>query len=138
MARTKDTLTNEVANPQPPTGLDANLKRALLKALAELEDDDGRNGTEFRNRIFEKAPASAVSFISGPSMSTATTSTTEGPDTSERSVVVVQKSDGVQHRTIFSVVPGNETEQILTSASSSFTSSEKFSQSEGQCVNREC
>lgn len=124
LAVAKEPRTNEVA--QPTTDLDANLKKALLKALAELENEErtNRNNTQtiqHDSRIFEKASASAVNFIAGPSTTTTTTTTTPAPT---EYPVIVQKSDSVQQHTIFSVEPTrDDKEQIQTSASNSFTSS---------------
>lgn len=107
------------------------MKKALLKALAELENEERANKSNsetptFHNdRVFEKASASAVNFIATPSTTT-TTSTTQATTSSEYPVIV-QKSDSVQQHTIFSVEPSrDEKEQIQTSASSSFTSSKEF------------
>lgn len=133
----KEEETNEIAAPQPPINLDANLRRALLKALTELENEEReQNSTSvLDDKIFEKASASAVSFFAGPSSTTGTptsttTTTTETPTTTERQIIIVQKSDGIQHPSQISVVENSDTsdddEQILTSASSSF-SQEKYS-----------
>lgn len=122
---------NEIS-PPPPINLDANLRRALLKALTELENEEKaqRNSTEstqtvVEDKIFEKASAAAVSFFAGPSSTT--TTTTEGPTTTEKEIVVIQKVDGIQHKPLISYESNTDAdEEQITSASSSFTSPDKF------------
>lgn len=133
----KETQTNEVTGLQPTGDLDINLKKALLNALAELENEERTNSNVSQKhqvtddgRIFEKASASAVNFIAGPSTTTAAP-TTKSATTSSENPVIVQKSDSVQQHTIFSIEPpsnhiSEDREQIQTSASSSFTSSKEF------------
>ncbi|KAF2881536.1 hypothetical protein ILUMI_24639 [Ignelater luminosus] len=146
--------TNEISEKQLSTKLDANLRKALLKALNELETDnkskldqglrqtlkpvnsfsvDSILPNSFVNGVFQKAPASTISIIAQSASST-TEKINTAPNTSEKSIVVVQQSSGVQHRPITSFVPTitpnfysiNDSEQIIASASSSFTGSSKF------------
>lgn len=124
----EETPTNELSLTQSTADLDVNLKKALLKALAELENEErtNKNNSDTKiikdDRVFEKASASAVNFIASPSP-TSTTSTTPIPiSTSSQNPVIVQKSDSVQQHTVFSFEPliRDDKEQIQTSASSSF------------------
>lgn len=126
----EETANNELSLSQSSSDLDVNLKKALLKALAELENEERTNKNDSNakiiknDRVFEKASASAVNFIaSSPSPSSiASTTTPASISTSSQNPVIVQKSDGVQHQTVFSFEPvlGGDKEQIETSASSSF------------------
>lgn len=147
--------TNEISERQPSTKVDANLRKALLKALNELETDNKSKSDQglrqtlipvnsfsvesivpnsFVNGVFQKAPASSISIITQSATST-TEKINPNQNSSEKpSIVVVQKSSGVQHRPITSFLPTitpklysiNDSEQIITSATSSFAGSSKF------------
>lgn len=129
----KEEEINEVTPPRKLTAnLDANLRRALLKALTELENEENEKKQQSlqslphldtSDKIVEKASASALSFFASTESSIDRSSTTE--ETTPKPIVVIQKSHGLQHKPITSLekYSENEHEQILTSASSSFTSS---------------
>ncbi|XP_044259046.1 signal transducer and activator of transcription C [Tribolium madens] len=138
----KEEEINEVNPPRKLTAnLDANLRRALLKALTELENEENEKKQQTlhslphidtSDKIVEKASASALSFFASTESSiTEKTTTTEAA--TAKPIVVIQKSHGLQHKPIttlekYTSETVNEHEQILTSASSSFTSSSnKFS-----------
>nr|XP_015840844.1 PREDICTED: LIM and SH3 domain protein Lasp isoform X1 [Tribolium castaneum] len=125
----KEEETNEVNPPRKLTAnLDANLRRALLKALTELENEENEKKQllDTSDKVVEKASASALSFFASTEPSITEKTTTE--ETTPKPIVVIQKSHGLQHKPITTLEKYNpEHEQILTSASSSFTSaSNKF------------
>ncbi|RZC31859.1 uncharacterized protein BDFB_002220, partial [Asbolus verrucosus] len=125
----KEDESNEVTPPHPPVKLDSNLRRALLKALTELENEENEKNSRLdtREKIIEKASASALSFVASTDSSS---SVEKLSTTTAKPIVVIQRSNGLQHRPIttiekFGIDPVSDAEQILTSASSSF-SSNKF------------
>lgn len=149
----KEEELNEI-NPvkQPPINLDTNLRRALLKALTELENEENAKSKEpsplrinlphldTSDKIVEKAAASALSYFTstGSSTSTENPQVTATEETTPSQVYIIQRSRGVQHKPITTIEHLNvDSEQILTSASSSFTSSSKFtnSKNDGQARN---
>nr|XP_023026301.1 reticulocyte-binding protein 2 homolog a-like [Leptinotarsa decemlineata] len=122
--------TNEVSTP-PKVNLDGNLRRALLKALTELENDEQANsgnqlGDNPKDKLIERASASSVSIYANsdlvsssppPIETTASTTTT----TTEKSLVFLQKSEGIQHPSIITIEKDSEdSEQIITSSSNNF------------------
>lgn len=168
-ATAKNDIDNDISESFASTtanSLDSiNLRKALLRALTELEneevqkdDDDISSKTIFFSttaktpeRIIEKASASAISFLANdnseePVKSTTETSKNEDSDQqqeekTEKPIVIIQKSDGVQHRPIISVLNENneETNEALSlSASSSFhdeTNKNNFIRSSPKPVN---
>lgn len=149
----KDDESNEISSyPRPPVNLDANLRRALLKALTELENEENaklkQNSASSNTvislphlntngKIVEKASASAVSFYTdaianAPSTTIqAITTSTTTEKSRDRPIVIVQRSKGLQHKPITSIEnteldPFNDAEQILASASNSFRGPSKF------------
>ncbi|GJQ72544.1 hypothetical protein Trydic_g1215 [Trypoxylus dichotomus] len=99
--------------------LDSNLRKALLKALTELEaDSSGSKSITGDNNIVEKASASAISVYQ--SNTDNDKNNTQQLPQQEKQIVVVQKSNGLQHKPITTFIPGNITEQFVTSASSNF------------------
>nr|CAH7718394.1 unnamed protein product [Callosobruchus chinensis] len=113
--------------------LDENLRKALLRALTELENEDKTLEVD-RDQIIERAHASSVSiFANSGSVSSSTfaplsTSTirpqleNDQEATTEKTHVLFQKSTAVNQKTITTIESDNEidNEQILTSASNSF------------------
>ncbi|XP_018564189.1 putative uncharacterized protein DDB_G0291608 [Anoplophora glabripennis] len=123
--------TNEVSVTPPSINLNVNFRKALLKALIELENEDNNdNPDEDSEKIVEKASASALSVFTN-SEGVSTTSTSAKPITKKTaespvSSILVQRSQAVQQSPITTfekeeLDPFNDAEQILTSASSSFT-----------------
>ncbi|CAH1373346.1 unnamed protein product, partial [Tenebrio molitor] len=150
----KEEETNEVKPPgkQSPN-LDANLRRALLKALTELENEENEKKQrlsqenlphlDLSDKVVEKASASALSFFaSTDSTPTTSKSSSTTEEATAKPIVVVQRSHGLQHKPIitldkYKTDSSNEAEQILTSASSSFTSASNklYSKVESQSPN---
>nr|CAI5827985.1 unnamed protein product [Callosobruchus analis] len=128
----KETSTSQTLSSNA-SKLDENLRKALLRALTELENEDKTLEVD-RDQIIEKAHASSVSiFANSGSVSSSTfaplsTSTIKPhpKDIEETATakthVLFQKSTAVNQKTITTVESDNEidNEQILTSASNSF------------------
>ncbi|XP_045470696.1 myosin-M heavy chain-like [Harmonia axyridis] len=133
--------SNEViiapSSTKSPLNLDTNLRKALLKALVELENEekstlqrDVRNDyvniithLDSKDRTVEKASASSISFFSRPERVNMTVTVKKSTSKPKQSVVV-QRSQGL-HKTIYDIEDhkGSDTpEQIITSASNSFAS----------------
>lgn len=97
--------------------LDSNLRKALLKALIELENEDKNTKSNLSaSSILEKASASAISLYQNKNDETSTQ-----PEKEKKQIVVVQKSNGLQHKPITTFIPSNSSEQFIASASSAFT-----------------
>nr|XP_022909186.1 transcription factor SPT20 homolog [Onthophagus taurus] len=112
-----DEETNKLSSST--TNLDSNLRKALLKALTELEaESDGAGNPE---STVEKAQASQVNIIQENVDKNFTVTSTKSPET-QRQVVLIQKSAGIQSKPITTFFPSNlnVTENFLTS-STSFT-----------------
>ncbi|XP_044751027.1 putative uncharacterized protein DDB_G0271606 [Coccinella septempunctata] len=133
--------TNEViiapSSTKSPINLDTNLRKALLKALVELENEEKENLQRDTNNDYvniithlgskdqtvEKASASSISFFSRTepvNMTITVKKTTSKPKQS----VVVQKSKGTQ-KTVYDTEDlsvSDTPEQIIASASNSFAS----------------
>ncbi|KAJ8963497.1 hypothetical protein NQ317_003892 [Molorchus minor] len=99
--------------------------RALLKVLTELENEDRElKSRETEDKIVEKAPASAFSIFANSNRVTTTVAPEDIKETKKS--IFVQKSQGIQHSPITTVEkeeldPYKDAEQILTSASNSFS-----------------
>ncbi|KAI4459407.1 hypothetical protein MML48_6g00013766 [Holotrichia oblita] len=97
--------------------LDSNLRKALLKALTELENEGkDRKSSLTATSIVEKASASAISLYQNHDTETSTQ-----PEKEKNQIVVVQKSNGLQHKPITTFIPSNSSEQFIASASNSFS-----------------
>ncbi|CAG9857861.1 unnamed protein product [Phyllotreta striolata] len=114
--------SNEVAAPPSKVNLDSNLRRALLKALTELENEEASREDSGSSDIVEKASASSVSIISHDDGVTVApdfpTTTTFQP---EKVTVVFQRSQSHEQPTITTLEKdyGDE-ESIQTSATNNF------------------
>ncbi|KAL3283600.1 hypothetical protein HHI36_006738 [Cryptolaemus montrouzieri] len=123
---------------KPPINLDSNLRKALLKALVELENEEKENLSrntrddyvniithlDSKDKSVEKASASAVSYITRSEPLNMTV-TVKKSTSKPKHVVVVQKSKGTHHKTIYAnedLDLSESPEQFIASASSSFTS----------------
>lgn len=101
--------------------LDSNLRKALLKALTELENESGNNTSNFKNSdTVEKASASAISIFQRDNSEAKVEKTTETPEEDQKQIVVIQKSNGLQHRPITTFIPSNTNENFITSASHNY------------------
>ncbi|KAJ3665590.1 hypothetical protein Zmor_001081 [Zophobas morio] len=147
LAHAREEEINEINPPRkPPVNLDANLRQALLKALTELENEENQKKQtqgpllhiDTRDKIVEKASASALSFFASTDSSPTEKQTTTEESTA-KSIVLIQQS--LQQKPIntlekYRVDSKNEHEHILTSATSSFSSSSnKFSHSKTENQN---
>ena len=122
----KDDQTNEVV--AKTSTLDTNLRKALLKALTELENEE-RQSSSHRYKHLDLYPDKSIESATASSLTLYSQNIDEVPSTTstERSVVVIQKSSAVQHKpiTIFLSTQGyNETDGFITSASSSINVSD--------------
>ncbi|XP_072395622.1 uncharacterized protein [Diabrotica undecimpunctata] len=126
----EDEEYNDVSPPIPKINLDSNLRRALLKALTELENEEKEKAqysvvSNSEEKIVEKASAASVSIYANADSVTASPtppSTTINTDqtTSETYNVILQKSEAIQQKPITNFEKGEEAESILTSASNNF------------------
>lgn len=138
---------NENSEKSSSVKIDTNLKKALLDALLDLENDEklkAHEESESLNRIqsletattnadLQKAPASSFSIITHTEnldklITTEKTSTTQS--FSEKPSVIIQRSNGIQEKpkvTYITAAPrhrvNKEQEQFVASASSSFADS---------------
>ncbi|KAJ8912291.1 hypothetical protein NQ315_017324 [Exocentrus adspersus] len=126
--------SNEVS-AAPSINLNVNLRKALLKALIELENEESNENDQRTDseRIVEKASASALSvFTSSEDISSTSSnfstnnSNIEMVEDTNLPLILFQRSQAVEHSPITEVEkeeldPFNDAEQILTSASNSFT-----------------
>ncbi|CAH0553202.1 unnamed protein product [Brassicogethes aeneus] len=131
----KEKNSNELTNLQPVLNLDSNLRKALLKALTELENEENeRDFKDGSDKIITRAQASAVSYIETEDgeqeqeeEKDAVVTTEKIEDvvtTTEKTEVLVQRSKDLPSNVITTfehsdVDPVVDAEQILTSASSS-------------------
>lgn len=128
--------SNEVSVSPPSVTLNVNFRKALLKALIELENEDNKNNLEEDSeKVVEKASASALSVYTSSEVAPRTSTTprpaTEKPKDSSP-LILFQKSQAVEQSPITTferedLDPFNDAEQILTSASNSFTVPDKNS-----------
>ncbi|XP_028140391.1 myb-like protein H isoform X2 [Diabrotica virgifera virgifera] len=118
-------------SPLPKINLDSNLRRALLKALTELENEEKEKEkaqysivSNSEEKIIEKASAASVSVYANSESVTASpippSSTINiDPTTSETYNVILQKSEAIQQKPVANLEKA-EDESILTSASNNF------------------
>lgn len=123
----EEDISDEPSIADPPTKLDSSLRRALLRALTELENEenDKLSSQEPNDKIVTKAKASAVTILTS-SEETKNEETQESTTEVEKNEVIVQKSNGVQTKLITTIEnqdldPIGEAENFLTSASNSFS-----------------
>lgn len=138
----KEENNNEITPLKSPIQLDTKLRKALLRALTELENEERKIEQEdlllsdsplydADDKTVQKAPESSISVVTTSYLesekNTITEATTEAKEKQTyKPIVVIQKSSGLQHKPITEFVlrkdnyhdPLNET--IQTSASSSF------------------
>lgn len=116
---------NELSLDTPPVKLDPKLRKALLKALTELENEEKIK--DLQSSQEEQLTETTTS----PSVTEFDSFDTSPPDettTDAKQIVIIQKSSGIEQKPIIHYIlpktnaldPINET--ILTSASSSFAS----------------
>lgn len=114
--------------------LDTNLRKALLKALKDLENEENQSSETSQNvgdRIIEKAFASSVSILANDKsviISSTPSSITPKEQTTDKVDVVFQKSEGEHRLTISSYENDTEAEQFITSASNNFAQSRQNQQ----------
>ncbi|CAH1991806.1 unnamed protein product, partial [Acanthoscelides obtectus] len=139
---TKSNSTHTLATSA--SSLDENFRKALLKALTELENEDKTLQLD-RDQVIEKAHASSVSIFANSDSSISSTTfsplttvkvtrkpkgnKTPQTTTEKKQYVLLQKSEQVGQKTVTSIESDNDidNEQILTSASNSFA--EQYSKS---------
>lgn len=106
--------------------LDSSLRIALLRALTELENEnDSRNSRLNSNTLIEKASASAISIYHNDNIDNSIGTSTTPSQEDNKQIVVVQKSNGLQHKPITTFIPSNISDKLITSASSNLNSTPK-------------
>lgn len=131
----KEIDNNDVSTP--PVNLDGNLRRALLKALKELENEETQKPENSdKENIFEKASASAVSVLANDNVllvsSTPTTVISKLATSTQQPLVLLQKSEGEHKLTISTFEKDTDSDQFLTSATSNFAVSKQEQEKSNQ------